>query len=155
MLQAKRLGQVENLLIQRITSECPGSSPSDFNQPQICYVDESWDSIQLCKIQAFEIGMAQFCLCFNDVMRAEVATMVCTAAEEQKAEALVELPLELCRIMVKGLSCSLWNGVSLLPSFMHRLEGSLLAIQLRRNLPRSHLDIPADLVIPFLILLLF
>jgi hypothetical protein len=76
--------------------------------------------------------------------------MVYTAAEELKAEALVELPLELCRIMVKGLSCGLTNGISLLPSFMHRLEGLLLAIQLRRNLPVSHPDVPADLVISFL-----
>ncbi|KAG0565599.1 hypothetical protein KC19_7G000600 [Ceratodon purpureus] len=69
------------------------------------------------------------------------------AAEEQKAEALVELPLELCRIRVNGLSCGLINGVSLLPSFMHRLEGLLLAIQLRRKLPVFHPDVPADLML--------
>lgn len=86
-----------------------------------------------------------------DPIVAEVA-MIYTAAEEQKTEALVELPLELCRIKVKGLSCGLTNGVSLLPSFMHRLEGLLLAIQLRRNFPPSHPDVPADLVISLLIL---
>ena len=95
--------------------------------------------------------MFWFSLCFNDSLRAEVAMIVYPAAEEQKAEALVELPLELCRIKVKGLSCALTNGVSLLPSFMHRLEGLLLAIQLRQSLPPSHPEVPADLVISSLI----
>jgi hypothetical protein len=40
--------------------------------------------------------------------------------------------------MVRGISCGLANGASLLPSFMHRLEGLLLAIQLRKTLSQSY-----------------
>lgn len=70
------------------------------------------------------------------------------AAEEQKTESLVELPLELCKIMVKGLSCALTNGISLLPSFMHRLEGLLLAVQFRKSLPSPHSSpVPANLML--------
>lgn len=56
---------------------------------------------------------------------------------EELPEDLVHLPLELCRIMVKGLHYQLTNSVCLLPSFMHRLEGFLLALQLRHTLPLS------------------
>lgn len=68
----------------------------------------------------------------------EVILWNSTAADELKAEQLVELPLELCKVMVRGISCGLANGASLLPSFMHRLEGLLLAIQLRKTLSQSY-----------------
>ncbi len=51
---------------------------------------------------------------------------------------MLELPLELCYIKMQGFSCKLVNGVSLLPSFMHRLEARLLAAQLRHMLSQSY-----------------
>jgi hypothetical protein len=57
---------------------------------------------------------------------------------ECKDKAMVELPLELCDIKMQGFSCKLVNGVSLLPSFMHRLEARLLAAQLRCMLSQSY-----------------
>ncbi len=39
---------------------------------------------------------------------------------------------------MQGFSCKLVNGVSLLPSFMHRLEARLLAAQLRCMLSQSY-----------------
>jgi endoribonuclease Dicer len=59
-------------------------------------------------------------------------------APEYKDKAMVELPLELCDIKMQGFSCKLVNGVSLLPSFMHRLEARLLAAQLRCMLSQSY-----------------
>lgn len=38
---------------------------------------------------------------------------------------------------MKGLTSELANSVCLLPSFMHRLEGFLLVLQLRHTLPQS------------------
>lgn len=69
-------------------------------------------------------------------------------AVEELPEQLVQLPLELCRIRVKGLTCQLTNSISLLPSFMHRLEGFLLALQLRHIFPLSPgaSPVPANLV---------
>ncbi|KAH8932656.1 hypothetical protein BDL97_19G085500 [Sphagnum fallax] len=59
-------------------------------------------------------------------------------APECKDKAMLELPLELCYIKMQGFSCKLVNGVSLLPSFMHRLEARLLAAQLRHMLSQSY-----------------
>ncbi|CAM6106501.1 unnamed protein product [Calypogeia fissa] len=51
-----------------------------------------------------------------------------------KREAFVELPPELCCLKVLGVSSQVVNTVSLIPSFMHRLEKLLLATELHKEL---------------------
>ncbi|XP_078438839.1 dicer-like 4 isoform X2 [Wolffia australiana] len=46
-------------------------------------------------------------------------------------EQVVELPPELCCLKIKGFSKDVGRALSLLPSFMHRLENFLLAAQLK------------------------
>ena len=46
-------------------------------------------------------------------------------------KSIVELPAEICDILMYGLHDSLVNAAILLPSFMQRLEGILAATQLR------------------------
>ncbi len=71
-------------------------------------------------------------ICFS------VASSALVGAPDRKDKGEVELPLELCYIKMQGFSCKLVNGVSLLPSFMHRLEARLLAAQLRCMLSQSY-----------------
>lgn len=50
----------------------------------------------------------------------------------------VELPPELCCIKVLGFSSQVVNTVSLIPSFMHRIEYFLLATQLQKELEAAY-----------------
>ncbi|CAM6115089.1 unnamed protein product [Calypogeia fissa] len=51
-----------------------------------------------------------------------------------KPEKVVELPPELCCLKVLGFSSQVFNTLSLIPSFMHRLEKFLLATELHKEL---------------------
>lgn len=47
---------------------------------------------------------------------------------------MVELPPELCKLRMLGCTGPIVDAVSLLPSFLHRLESMLIAIELRDRL---------------------
>ncbi|KAG6546729.1 hypothetical protein Mapa_011918 [Marchantia paleacea] len=51
-----------------------------------------------------------------------------------KAEVLVELPPELCSVKVFGFPAKTVNTLSLVPSFMHRLEYMLISTELQQKL---------------------
>nr|GMD28858.1 dicer-like protein 4 [Ipomoea batatas] len=52
----------------------------------------------------------------------------------EKEEYFVELPPELCQLKIIGFSKDIGSSLSILPSFMHRLESLLIAIELRKQL---------------------
>ncbi|KAM7263172.1 hypothetical protein ACFE04_000855 [Oxalis oulophora] len=57
------------------------------------------------------------------------------AAESSKLdEHLADLPPELLELKILGFSKDIGSSLSLLPSFMHHLEGLLMAIELKQNL---------------------
>lgn len=55
----------------------------------------------------------------------------------QKEEHFVELPPEICQLKIIGFSKDIGSSLSLLPSIMHRLEGLLVAIELKYMLSAS------------------
>ncbi|GAA0157583.1 hypothetical protein LIER_14823 [Lithospermum erythrorhizon] len=54
-----------------------------------------------------------------------------------KEEHFVEVPPEICQLKVVGFSKAIGSSFSLLPSFMHRLESLLVAIDLKAKLSSS------------------
>ncbi|GKD01271.1 endoribonuclease Dicer homolog 2-like protein isoform X1, partial [Tanacetum coccineum] len=57
-------------------------------------------------------------------------------AEEQSSNAGVELPAEVCYILMSPISISTFYSYSFVPSIMHRIESYLIAL----NLKKMHLD---------------
>ncbi|XP_058180782.1 dicer-like protein 4 [Rhododendron vialii] len=55
----------------------------------------------------------------------------------EKEEHFVELPPEICQLKIIGFSKDIGSSLSLLPSFMHRLESLLVAIELKDRLRSS------------------
>jgi len=55
----------------------------------------------------------------------------------EKEEHFVELPPEICQLKIIGFSKDIGSSLSLLPSFMHRLESLLVAIELKDRLTAS------------------
>ncbi|KAJ9557988.1 hypothetical protein OSB04_012602 [Centaurea solstitialis] len=60
-----------------------------------------------------------------------------SAEPREKEEHFVELPPEICVLKVVGFSRDIGSTLSLLPSFMHRLESYLVAIELSHRLSAS------------------
>lgn len=56
------------------------------------------------------------------------------AGSASKAEVLVELPPELCSVKVFGFPAKTVNTLSLVPSFMHRLEYMFISTELQQKL---------------------
>ncbi|XP_051131155.1 dicer-like protein 4 isoform X2 [Andrographis paniculata] len=52
----------------------------------------------------------------------------------EKQEHFVELPPEICQLKIVGFSKDIGSSISLLPSIMHRLEGFLVAAELKAKL---------------------
>lgn len=52
-------------------------------------------------------------------------------------EYFIDLPPELCELKILGFSKEIGSSLSLLPSFMHRLENFLVAVQLKDWLASS------------------
>ncbi|CAH9093430.1 unnamed protein product [Cuscuta europaea] len=52
----------------------------------------------------------------------------------EKEEHFFELPPELCQLKIVGFSKDIGSSLSILPSFMHRLESLLVAIELKEQL---------------------
>lgn len=55
----------------------------------------------------------------------------------EKMEHFIELPAEICQLKVVGFSKDIGSSLSLLPSIMTRLEGFLVAIELKDKLVAS------------------
>lgn len=99
-----------------------------------------------CLERSVSIGFFSLCFEFHSTTKRgclggyafQWLLLLLIGAPEFKDKGTVELPLELCYIKMQGFSCKLVNGVSLLPSFMHRLEARLLAVQLRCMLSQSY-----------------
>lgn len=54
-----------------------------------------------------------------------------------KEEHFIELPPEICQLKIIGFSKDIGSSLSLLPSIMHRLESTLVAIELKEKLVAS------------------
>lgn len=59
------------------------------------------------------------------------------AESREKEEHFIELPPEICQLKIIGFSKDIGSSLSLLPSFMHRLESLLVAIELKDRLCSS------------------
>ncbi|CAI9097482.1 OLC1v1033915C1 [Oldenlandia corymbosa var. corymbosa] len=57
--------------------------------------------------------------------------------QREKEEHMIELPPEICQLKVVGFSKDIGSSLSLLPSIMHRLEGLLVATELKNKLSAS------------------
>lgn len=67
-----------------------------------------------------------------------IITDSCSKAEmREKVEHFIELPPEICKLKIIGFSKDIGSSLALLPSFMHRLESLLVAIELKDKLSES------------------
>jgi hypothetical protein len=132
MLKAKRLIGVHNLLKPRTI----GSQGQTLDSMDTTDCLERTDSMGFFSL-SFEFRSTTKRGCLGGYAF-QWLLLLLIGAPEYKDKAMVELPLELCDIKMQGFSCKLVNGVSLLPSFMHRLEARLLAAQLRCMLSQSY-----------------